>query len=178
MKGWNHAMSYTLPVKPSPNLPTPESIALYPSLCFFEGTNVSLGRGTDKPFECFGKPESTIGDYTFTPQSLKGVAENPPFLGKACKGFLLTDYARNIFPLDRRINLSWLIDMYRADNNKEKFFIPFFNNLAGNDLLQQQIKNGLSEEEIRKSWEDDLKAFKKKRRKYMLYPDFDTVKQN
>ena len=176
MKNWNHAMSYQLPIKPSPNLPTPESIALYPSLCLFEGTTYSLGRGTDKPFECVGKPNGTIGDYYFTPKSIKGVAENPPQQNKLCRGFLLTNYAKNISPNNKQLNLSWLIELYQSDTAKDKFFIPFFDKLAGNDVLQQQIKNGVSEEEIRKSWEPELSKFKRRRKHYMLYPDVDGVK--
>ncbi len=176
MKNWNHAMNYQLPIKPSPNLPTPESIALYPSLCLFEGTTYSLGRGTDKPFECVGKPNITIGDYYFTPKSIKGVAENPPQQNKLCRGFLLTNYAQTILPNNKLINLSWLIELYKNDTAKDKFFIPFFDKLAGNDLLQQQIKNGVSEEEIRKSWEPELSKFKRRRKHYMLYPDVDGVK--
>lgn len=178
MLNWNHAMSYNLPIKPSPNLPTPESIALYPSVCLFEGTTYSLGRGTDKPFECVGKPDITIGDYYFTPKSIKGVAENPPQINKNCRGFLLTNYAQTILPNNKQINLGWLMELYKNDPNKDKFFIPFFNTLAGNDILQQQIKDGVSEEDIRKSWEPELSKFKKKRKRYMLYPDVDGVKVN
>lgn len=175
MKNWNHATKYILPIKPSPNLPTPESIALYPSLCLFEGTTYSLGRGTDKPFECIGKPENTHGTYYFTPQSIKGVAENPPCLNKACRGYLLTDYAKNVLPLSPQLNISWLIDMYQQDQQKDKFFIPFFNQLAGNNQLMQQIKDGVSENDIRKSWEPALSQFKRIRKKYMLYPDVDGI---
>lgn len=175
MQNWNHATKYALPIKPSPNLPTPESISLYPSLCLFEGTTYSLGRGTDKPFECIGKPGNTHGNYYFTPKSIKGVAENPPCLNKECRGYLLSDYARDVFPLSPQLNISWLTDMYQQDTQKEKFFIPFFNQLAGNDLLQQQIKAGIPETEIRKSWEPGLTQFKRIRKKYMLYPDVDGI---
>jgi uncharacterized protein YbbC (DUF1343 family) len=175
MKGWNHAMKYNLPIKPSPNLPTLESIALYPSLCLFEGINYSLGRGTDKPFECIGKPGNTHGNYTFTPKNIKGVAENPPFMNKECRGYLLTDYAKNISPLNPSLNISWVIEMYQGDSLKDKFFNNFFNKLAGNDVLMDQIKNGVSEADIRKSWELELTKFKRTRKKYMLYPDFDGI---
>ncbi|MCC7532817.1 MAG: DUF1343 domain-containing protein [Bacteroidia bacterium] len=178
MKNWNHTVQYVLPIKPSPNLPTKESISLYPSLCLFEGTSYSLGRGTEKPFECVGKPDITIGDYYFTPKSIKGVAENPPFLNKKCRGFLLTSYAQTIMPYNKKINLDWLIELYNNDVNKDKFFTAFFNKLAGNDLLQQQIKDGVSAEQIRQTWEPELTAFKKKRKRYMLYPDVDGVKDN
>ncbi len=175
MKDWNHAIKYILPIKPSPNLPTPESITLYPSVCFFEGINYSLGRGTDKPFECIGKPGNTQGDYVFTPKNIKGVADNPPFMNKQCRGFLLTDYAKNIFPLNPSLNISWIIEMYQNDSTKDKFFNNFFNKLAGNDILIEQIKTGVSEEEIKASWQNDLMKFKKTRKKYMLYPDFDSI---
>ncbi len=177
MKGYTHNLKYTLPIKPSPNLPTPESIALYPSICLFEGTNYSLGRGTDKPFECVGKPANTVGDYVFTPKSIKGVAENPPHANKSCRGYLLTSFAQQVHPLSPRIHLGWLIDLYQQDTSKSTFFIPFFNQLAGNNQLQEQIKQGVSEDDIRKSWEPALTNFKKLRKKYMLYPDFDNLTQ-
>ena len=172
MKGYNHETRYKLPVKPSPNLPTPESIALYPSLCFFEGTNYSLGRGTDKPFECVGKPGITHGDYYFTPKSIKGVADAPPHENKKCRGYLLTDYARYVFPLNSRLNLSWLMEMYQKDTAQQNFFNSFFNKLAGNDELQQQIKAGKTEAEIRASWQPALNVYMEIRRKYLLYSDF------
>jgi uncharacterized protein YbbC (DUF1343 family) len=172
MKGYNHETKYKLPVKPSPNLPTLESIALYPSLCFFEGTNYSLGRGTAKPFECIGKPGITHGDYYFTPKSIKGVADAPPHENKKCRGYLLTDYARNVFPLNSRLNLSWLMEMYQKDTAQQNFFNSFFNKLAGNDELQQQIKAGKTEAEIRASWQPALNVYMEIRRKYLLYSDF------
>ncbi len=172
MKGYNHETKYKLPVKPSPNLPTLESIALYPSLCFFEGTNYSLGRGTDKPFECVGKPGITHGDYYFTPKSIKGVADAPPHENKKCRGYLLTDYARYVFPLNSRLNLSWLMEMYQKDTAQQNFFNSFFNKLAGNDELQQQIKAGKTEAEIRASWQPALNVYMEIRRKYLLYSDF------
>lgn len=177
MKGYTHSYKYTLPIKPSPNLPTPESIALYPTICLFEGTNFSVGRGTNTPFECVGKPGFASGDFNFTPKSIKGVAENPPHLNKICSGYLLTDFAKNIHPLNPQMHLSLLIDFYQKDTAKSTFFIPFFNQLAGNNQLQEQLKKGVSEEEIRKSWEPALSAYKRLRKKYMLYPDFDNLTQ-
>lgn len=171
MLGYNHLQTYELPVKPSPNLPTPESVALYPSLCFFEGTTYSLGRGTDKPFECVGKPGNTHGNYYFTPRSIKGVAENPPHVNQECRGYLLTDFARHILPQQPRLHLDILIDMYRKDTLQYTFFTGFFNLLAGNDVLKQQIKSGLSEEDIRKSWEPELEQYLEIRKRYLLYPD-------
>lgn len=173
MKHYSHKTKYVLPIRPSPNLPTTESIALYPSICLFEGTSYSIGRGTNMPFECIGKNGLTHGDYYFTPKSLKGYAENPPCLNKKCRGYLLTDFARNVLPQYPKIHLSWIIDMYNKDTAKAIFFNNFFNTLAGNKTLQEQIKQGVSEDDIRKSWEPELTAFKKTRKRYMLYADFD-----
>lgn len=166
---YNHMTSYSLPVKPSPNLPTMSSIYLYPSVCLFEGTSYSLGRGTDKPFERIGKPGCTIGTDTFTPVSIPGVAEHPPLEGKKCTGILLTEYGNNIAPYENKMNIDWLIGLYKQDADKEKFFTPFFDQLAGSDALRKLIQQGKSEQEIRKSWEPGLNAYLKMREKYLLY---------
>ena len=168
VKNYSHQSTYTLLIKPSPNLPTMNSIYLYPSLCFFEGTNYSVGRGTNKPFERVGKPLCTIGTDTFTPRNIPGVAENPPFEGKACKGILLSDYGQNIAPFEGKINLYWLINLYKNDTNKDKFFTPFFEKLAGTNLLRQQIMEGKTEDEIRKTWQAGLKKYRTTRHKYLL----------
>lgn len=175
MVNYDHNTRYILPVKPSPNLPTMESVYLYPSLCLFEGTHFSLGRGTSTPFECVGKPGLKSGTYTFTPRSIKGVADNPPFMNKECKGFLLTSFAKNVFPANPRIYLSWLIDLYQQDTGKSTFFTPFFDQLAGTDQLRMQLMAGKSEEEIRKSWQADLRKFRDIRLKYLLYKDFNVI---
>jgi uncharacterized protein YbbC (DUF1343 family) len=175
MKNYDHDTRYTLPVRPSPNLPSPNAILLYPSLCFFEGTNLSLGRGTDKPFECVGKPGLTHGDYYFTPKTIKGVSENPPYANKQCRGYLLSSLAENVIQREPKIYLSLLIDMYAQDTSKTNFFNNFFDNLAGTNQLRTQIILGKSEEEIRKGWEADLEQFKKKRVKYLLYRDYTVV---
>jgi uncharacterized protein YbbC (DUF1343 family) len=172
MKGYTHESRYILPVKPSPNLPSPESITLYPSLCFFEGTNYSLGRGTDKPFECFGKPENTTGDFTFTPRVISGTAENPPHKDKLCRGHLVSNFARTVFPTEPRLYLDWLINAYQEDTSKSTFFTDFFNTLAGSDDLKNRITAGQSEAEIRASWQPSLNQFRKTRKKYLLYTDF------
>lgn len=165
MENYTHNTYYELPINPSPNLRSMLAIRNYPSLCFFEGTIVSLGRGTDRPFECFGYPKSTIGNYRFTP---KAIGEyKPPYVTEECVGFKLdynSDY-RNI----NRLDLSYLINMYNASIEKDKFFNNFFNKLAGNAQLQAQIKSGVSEEKIRLSWQADLDAYKKIRVKYLLY---------
>lgn len=175
MKGYDHTLKYVLPIKPSPNLPNKASIDLYPSVCLFEGTNYSLGRGTDKPFECLGKPQNKSGDYVFTPKSIAGVAENPPYKNQLCRGFLLTDYAKNVFPTQTRINLNWLITLYNEDTAKSTFFNDFFDNLAGSDMLRKQIIAGKSEKEIRSSWKPGLEKFRRIRLNYLLYPDFVTL---
>lgn len=172
MTGYTHTTPYTLPVKPSPNLPTPESIALYPSVCFFEGTNYSLGRGTDKPFECIGKPQNTQGNYTFTPKVIPGVAENPPYKNELCRGYVLTDFANNILRREPRIYLDWMITLYQDDTSKATFFTDFFDTLAGGKTLREQIVAGKSEAEIRERWRKGLMDFRLVRAKYLLYPDF------
>ncbi len=169
---YSHETKYTPPVFPSPNLKTIEAIYLYPSLCFFEGTSISLGRGTEKPFECIGKPNSTIGDYKFTPKKILGVAENPPWKDQICNGFSLTNYGKNFASQIPTINLFWLIEFYKNDQEKTKFFNSFFDKLAGSDKLRKQIEQGMNEDEIKKSWESDLLAFKQIRKKYLLYSDY------
>jgi len=166
IKNYNHQKEYSLPIKPSPNLPNDQAINLYPSLCFFEGTVVSAGRGTDMQFQIFGAPSLPASKYTFefTPKSNEG-AKFPKFKGEPCNGLDL----RNIERLDK-INLNWLIDAYNANGKKKDFFNSFFIKLAGTKKLQQQIEQGLSAEEIRDSWKDGLAAFKKIREKYLLYP--------
>jgi uncharacterized protein YbbC (DUF1343 family) len=170
-KNYTHHSSYVLPVKPSPNLPDMQSVWLYPSLCLFEGTAISLGRGTDKPFQQFGHPSFPKDLYHFTPASLPG-AKNPPLLGQTCYGYDLSniDVSKTT---GGRMSLQWLIQAYKLFPDKEHFFLPggFFNKLAGNDVLQQQIKEGRTEEEIRQSWEPALSKFKSIRKKYLLYAE-------
>lgn len=172
-KNYTHHSRYDLPVKPSPNLPNAQAVALYPSLCLFEGTAVSLGRGTDKPFQQFGNPSFPKDLYHFTPISLPG-AKNPPLLNQTCYGYDLSkiDVAKTT---GNRFSLKWLIRAYQLFPDKEKnnFFLTggFFNKLAGNDVLQQQLKDGRTEEEIRKSWEPALSRFSDIRKKYLLYAE-------
>lgn len=167
MKNYTHANKYMPPVFPSPNLRTYNAIRLYASLCFFEGTNISLGRGTELPFECIGTPNSKIGNYEFTPKSIPGVADNPPQKDILCTGFLLSNETQFI----NQINLNWLVNFYNASNDTAHFFTPFFDKLAGNDLLQKQIKSGLSADEIKKTWQPNLIKYKAIRKKYVLYKD-------
>lgn len=174
LEGYTHQTRYDLPVAPSPNLQTPEAIFLYPSLCLFEGTNISVGRGTDMPFEMYGAPLMQVGDFRFTPRAIPGVSENPPHKGKECRGFLLHDIAQKELGGDGRINLSYVLTAYQSYTDKEHFFINsnFFDKLAGTDQLRQQIMAGMSEEEIRVTWQEKLDKFKTIRKKYLLYDDF------
>lgn len=157
---------YELPVKPSPNLPNWESVYLYPSLCFFEGTIVSVGRGTGFPFQVYGHPKMT-DDFVFTPHQAEG-RRAPLLCDEECRGEILTEYAHNYKHNINQINLSWLINAYNQLKD-EKFFNSFFVKLSGTETLQQQIEQGMTEEEIRATWHDDLESFKKVREKYLIY---------
>lgn len=168
---YDHHTYYQLPVKPSPNLPNMAAIYLYPATCLFEGTALSLGRGTDLPFQVFGHPSYPKNLFSFTPRSTPG-AKEPPLKDVTCYGFNLTGPPAAVRKeMNDRVQLKWLIQAYQLFPEKDKFFIPFFNKLAGNTTLQQQIKKGLSEAEIRKSWEPALTQFKTTRKKYLLYAE-------
>lgn len=171
--GYTHSQTYVLPVKPSPNLPNQISVLLYPSLGFFEGTTVSVGRGTDFPFQVFGYPNYTVKQFKFKPVEKVGASVNPPYKGKVCYGIDLRNYSVDYFISRKSINLEWLIDSYRTYPNKEKFFNNFFRNLAGTPLLRKQIEDGMSAEAIRESWQPDMEKYKKIRKNYLLYPDFE-----
>jgi uncharacterized protein YbbC (DUF1343 family) len=173
VKNYSHSDFYELPVKPSPNLPNKFAVYLYPSLCLFEGTDVSVGRGTDYPFQIIGHPEYVLGSYIFTPRSIPGAASNPKHQGVYCNGQNLIGYAQNMESNPSQINLSWLIGYYDFLKDKSDFFNSYFVKLAGTDLLQKQIENGNTEEEIRASWQPELEEFKEIRKKYLLYPDFE-----
>lgn len=161
--GYNREMPYSLPVRPSPNLPNDQSINLYASLCFFEGTNVSVGRGTELQFQIYGSPYLPYRDFCFTPKPNLG-AKNPPYNGVDCFGENLSQ-----IPKVDRLELKWLLKAYEETQDKSKFFIPFFTLLAGTKKLQQQIEQGMSAAEIRASWETDLIAFREVRSKYLIY---------
>ena len=179
---YDHKSMYELPVRPSPNLPNIQSIYLYPSTCFFEGTVLSEGRGTDKPFMVFGHPSLPKNLYSFTPNPNEG-AKSSKLYGQKCYGWDLSGTQGEVLAkVDNRIQLKWLLEAYRLFPDKEKFFIlpksgnmeqSFFNKLAGNNELWKQIKAGKSEDEIRASWQPGLDAFKVIRKKYLLYPDFE-----
>ena len=164
LKNWKHDDAYELPIKPSPNLPNNQAVRLYPSICFFEGTVISLGRGTTTPFQILGNPELKTMGFQFMPLSIKGVSINPPQENKLCYGIDL-----RLVSVPRRIDLHYLLDFYKAYPDKEKFFIPYFEKLAGTAALRQQIKDGLTEEQIRESWRSELNNYKKMRKKYLLY---------
>ena len=162
----NRDAIYELPVKPSPNLPNWESVYLYPTLCFFEGTIVSIGRGTETPFQIFGHPDMR-GSYTFTPKSTSG-ASKPLLEGQRCRGENLTEYAHNYALNTNQLQLEWFIEAYQQLKDKS-FFNNYFVKLSGDKQLQKDIENGRSADEIRASWNKDLEAFNKIRAKYLMY---------
>jgi uncharacterized protein YbbC (DUF1343 family) len=172
MTGWDHNVLYRLPIPPSPNLPTQAAINLYPSLCFFEGTKVSLGRGTDLPFQQIGYPGNPDGTKEFTPISIPGKAKNPPHEGEKCIGFDLTDFGTLYADHGGKLYLNWLMQLYNDAPVKTDFFTPFFEKLAGNASLRKQIEAGDTEDQIRNSWGPDLEKFRAIRKKYLLYTDF------
>jgi uncharacterized protein YbbC (DUF1343 family) len=170
MAGYNHDLPYTLPVNPSPNLNTAQSILLYPSVCLFEGTTLSLGRGTLVPFQVLGHPLlNGQFKFAFTPVSIPGMSEDPPQKEKTCYGIDLRHYDVNQFRISKKIDILWLIKLYNAFPDKAHFFNAYFSKLAGTDQLRKQIEAGQSEEEIRKSWEPALSRYKEMRKKYLLY---------
>ena len=166
IRNYTHSTTYQLPINPSPNLPNSKAINLYPSLCFFEGTNMSMGRGTENQFQVIGSPylKGDLYDYEFTPEPNIG-AKYPVHEGVVCKGINLQNQARLDF-----IELKWLIDAYQNTPNKAVFFNPFFTKLAGQELLQEKIENGWTAQEIRASWKGDIEKYKRIRAPYLLYP--------
>jgi len=168
---YDHRTSYELPIKPSPNLPNKWAISLYPSLCFFEGTPVSVGRGTETPFQIIGAPWFTEYATSFTPIERPG-ATNPHYRGIECKGFQLKDFADSYMDGLGELYLYWLVESYQMAPDKDKFFRPFFTLLAGTKKLEAQIRAGTSVEDIRASWQADLAKFQQIRRPYLLYADF------
>ncbi|MCD6011465.1 MAG: hypothetical protein K0Q79_1327 [Flavipsychrobacter sp.] len=170
---YTHKKKYKLPVDPSPNLRTMAAVYAYPSLCLFEGTVVSVGRGTNIPFQQYGCPElEGKFNYSFTPRSMVG-AKKPPYENKVCYGEMVGgDEVEVLKELNNSFRLSWLIKAYNAYPDKDKFFNSFFVKLCGTSKLQREIKNGQSEASIRKTWQRDTEAFKRIRKKYLLYEDF------
>jgi uncharacterized protein YbbC (DUF1343 family) len=181
-EGYDHRTPYVLPVKPSPNLPNIQSIYLYPFTCLFEGTALSEGRGTDKPFQVFGHPSLPKTLFAFTPNPNDG-AKNSKHYGKKCYGWDLSGTPEKVSKLvNNRIQLKWLLEAYKLFPQKDSFFLmpksgnmeeSFFTKLSGNNDLWQQIKKGMTEEQIRATWEPKLSEYKAIRKKYLLYPDFE-----
>lgn len=171
MQGWTHGQAYELPVRPSPNLPNAEAVARYPSLCLFEATILSVGRGTSKPFQAVGYPDKRFGSYVFTPEVKVGEDTNPKHRGQACYG---EDFSLVTFP-PRQLHLTPLLRMYQRATKLGLTLInqrQLFDLLAGTKRLRQQLTAGESEAAIRASWQEDLEAFRLKRAKYLLYPDY------
>ncbi|HET6723471.1 MAG TPA: DUF1343 domain-containing protein [Chitinophagaceae bacterium] len=175
---YDHDMPYTLPVKPSPNLNTQQSIMLYPSTCMFEGVYLNHGRGTLYPFTVIGSPElKGKYEFSYTPTGIKGMAETPLFMDQVCYGLDLRNYDIEKLRSSKQINLNWIIELYKAHPYKEKFFdsklskeMGTIERLIGSGLFRQQIIDGKSEKEIRESWEPGLTEYKQMRKKYLLYP--------
>jgi uncharacterized protein YbbC (DUF1343 family) len=171
VKNYTHKSKYILPIKPSPNLPDMASIYMYASTCFFEGTVLSEGRGTPKPFQYIGHPDMPKNLFSFTPKSTVA-APNPKHKDKVCYGYNLSGTPEEVLKMvDNKVQIKYLIDAYKAFPDKENFFNKSINRLAGTDELPQQIKDGKSEAEIRQSWEPKLSAFKEIRKRYLLYED-------
>ena len=170
LRNYDRSAIDELAIKPSPNLPNYQSIFLYPSLCLFEGTAVSIGRGTDFPFQVYGHPDFPESGFSFIPESRPG-ATNPKHLGKSCNGYDLRNLANKPDKKLARVNLSWILEAYQ-DIEESDFFNAYFEKLAGNSNLRQQIIEGETEENIRASWQSRLEQFRKIRSKYLIYPDF------
>ena len=169
VRHYAHDMTYNLPVKPSPNLPNDLAISLYPSIALFEGTDVSVGRGTYAPFLQFGHPSfEGIFSHSFTPRSIPGMSKYPPHEGQTCYGRLLQDV-----DCKPHFTLEYLLGVYEKFEHKDKFFKPYFNTLLGQEKTIEQVRNGLPANEIRSTWEKDLASYKTMRKKYLLYDDFE-----
>ncbi len=166
MVNYTHHDSIALPIKPSPNLPNDHSIALYPSICLFEGTALSVGRGTQHPFEYIGHPDLKNQPFDFTPVSIPTMSAKPKLENQVCHGIDLTKVK-----VDRKINLQYLIDMYNQFPDKEKFFIAYIDKLSGTKLFKEQVKQGMTEAQIRATWQPGLDKYKEMRKKYTMYPD-------
>ncbi|MFD1550884.1 DUF1343 domain-containing protein [Putridiphycobacter roseus] len=172
-KGWNHQKFYKLPIKPSPNLPNMLSVYLYPSICLFEGTVVSVGRGTAYPFQQIGHPSFNAGSYYFTPKPNVG-AKNPKLNGKVCNGVNFTETGINVLQNQNQMQLDWFLKFYENLNLGANFFLPnhFIDLLMGSDQFRKMVVAGKTEEEIRATWKTELDVFKLTRQNYLLYTDF------
>ena len=167
-RNYTHQTYYELPVRPSPNLPNQNSVYLYPSTCFFEGTTLSLGRGTSFPFQVYGSPKLPDSGFSFTPESVSG-ARNPPLLGQLCYGTDLRNALTDGVVPSPEINLGWVIDAWNKYPDKDDFFTPYFDVLAGGPVIREQIESGMSAGEIRETWHSGLESFARIREKYLLY---------
>ena len=168
VKNWDHTKNYIVPIRPSPNLPNQKSILLYPSLCLFEQTIVSIGRGTDFPFQVIGHPNSSFNNFKFTPRSVSEESK-PKLEGQESFGIDLRD-----IEVKKELNIKYLIDFYNdLKDKKDDFFGKYFYRIAGNKILENQIISGVSENQIRLSWKNDINSYKKIRKKYLLYKDFE-----
>ncbi|MCM1449114.1 MAG: DUF1343 domain-containing protein [Clostridiales bacterium] len=167
-EGYTHATRYELPVPPSPNLPNIHAIYLYPSMCYFEATPLSLGRGTDSPFEVYGHPSMKSGEYTFTPRSRQG-ATKPPLLDRRCRGVDLRRVPSDTL-IARGVDLTYLIDAYDRMGRPKDFFTSFFELLIGNGNVRRMIESGATASEIKATWREEARRFELRRRPYLLYP--------
>jgi uncharacterized protein YbbC (DUF1343 family) len=172
VEGYDHSMVYKLPVKPSPNLPDWQSVYLYPTLGLFEGTIMSVGRGTDRPFRIFGHPDYMIGSYLFTPHSIPGVSEHPPYEGRQCLGGDVSGLAENIMNNEHHFTIIYLILTRQVFPDSVKYFNSYFDKLSGSPVLREQLLQGMDEESIRQSWQKETGKFLAIRSCYLLYPDF------
>jgi uncharacterized protein YbbC (DUF1343 family) len=173
--GYAHKDFYEIEIDPSPNLPSMSAIYLYPSLCFFEGTAVSVGRGTPFPFQFVGYPGYADGKVSLTPEDVPGVALNPPYEGQVCRGHEVSGFGAFYFKTARKLYLEWLLSIYSSYPDKAHFFTQpaFFDKLAGSDQLRKMIIAGQTEDQIRSAWQEDLQKFRLTRKRYLLYPDFE-----
>jgi uncharacterized protein YbbC (DUF1343 family) len=170
-QNYDHNSRYLLPVNPSPNLNSMEAVYLYPSLCFFEGTVMSIGRGTDFPFRVIGHPEYPVRNFTFIPKA-DPVNKNPLFMNKTCYGIDLRSKSIQELQQENHMNLQWLLEVYETMNPGESFFTDYIDKLAGSDQLRKQILHGETKDQISKAWSADLEKFRQVRKKYLLYKDF------
>ncbi len=174
-ENYSHLDLYNLPIPPSPNLPNMSAVYLYPSLCWFEGTIVSVGRGTTAPFQVIGYPKNTTGKYEFTPRNIPGVATNPPHKNEKCTGHDLHEFGEFYMASSKELYLEWLFGLYEKCTDKSKFFASekFFDQLAGTEVLRKEIIRGAQVSEVRSTWKSEIEIFKLMRRKYLLYEDFE-----
>jgi uncharacterized protein YbbC (DUF1343 family) len=172
-KNYTHDSLYQLPINPSPNLQNMLAVYLYPSLGFFEGTSFSAGRGTEFPFQVYGSPDYTNGDFSFTPVRIDGASKYPKHRDDLCYGVDLRNIDLKKLIKSQKLNLEWILDAYQNTSNKDDFFNAFFYNISGNKLLRKQIEQGKTEQQIRESWIPQLYDFKQVRKNYLIYQDFE-----